>query len=62
MQDPEDLHQMLKCMVINGFLPDEMGMKVAPMEPYEYLQTAELNQRAVGFVPAGTKVQQSSFD
>ena len=61
MQDPEDLRQMLKCMVANGYLTDEMGAKVAPMEPYEYLQTAELNQRSVGFIPAGAKVQQPSF-
>ena len=57
MQDPEDLRQMLKCMVATGYLTDEMGMNVAPMEPYEYLQTAEVNQRSVGFIPAGIKVQ-----
>ena len=62
MQDPDDLRQMLKCMVANDYPTDEMGVNVAPMEPYEYLQTAELNQRSVGFIPAGTKVQQSSLD
>lgn len=47
---------MLKCMAANGFLSKEMGVKIVPMEPYEYLQTAELNQRSVGFIPAGTQV------
>ena len=47
---------MLKCMASNGFLSDEADMKILPQDPYEYLQTAELNQRSVGFIPAGTKV------
>lgn len=48
---------MLKCMIANGFLSREMAVKVVAMEPYEYLQTAELNQRPVGFIPAGTRVR-----
>ena len=47
---------MLKCMAANGFLSQDMAVKITPMEPYEYLQTAELNQRSVGFIPAGTQV------
>ena len=47
---------MLKCMASNGFLSNEADMKISPQDPYEYLQTAELNQRSVGFIPAGTKV------
>ena len=50
---------MLKCMALNGFLSDEADMKTSPQDPYEYLQTAELNQRSVGFIPAGTKVSRS---
>ena len=56
LQNAEDLQRMLKCMAANGFLSKEMGVKIVPMEPYEYLQTAELNQRSVGFIPAGTQV------
>ena len=47
---------MLKCMATNGFLSDEAEMTITAQDPYEYLQTAEVNQRSVGFVPAGTKV------
>ena len=47
---------MLKCMAANGFLSEEMAVKITPMEPYEYLQIAELNQRSVGFMPGGTQV------
>ena len=50
---------MLKCMASNGFLSNEADMKISPQDPYEYLQTAELNQRSVGFIPAGTKVCRS---
>ena len=50
---------MLKCMASNGFLSDEADTKISPQDPYEYLQTAELNQRSVGFIPAGTKVSYS---
>ena len=50
---------MLKCMASNGFLSNEADMKISPQDPYEYLQTAELNQRSVGFIPAGTKVRHS---
>ena len=50
---------MLKCMASNGFLSDEADMKISPQDPYEYLQIAELNQRSVGFIPAGTKVSRS---
>ena len=32
MQDPEDLRQMLKCMVANGYLTDEIGVKVVLMQ------------------------------
>ena len=56
LQDAEDLRRMLNCMTANGFLSTEMAVKVVPSEPYEYLQTAELHQRSVGFVPAGTHV------
>ena len=56
LQDAADLQRMLKCMASNGFLSKEMGVKIVPMEPYEYLQLAELNQRSVGFIPAGTQV------
>ena len=56
LQNAEDLQNMLKCMASNGFLSNEADMKILPQDPYEYLQTAELNQRSVGFIPAGTKV------
>ena len=56
LQSADDLRRMLKCMAANGFLSQEMAVKIVPMEPYEYLQTAELNQRSVGFIPANTQV------
>lgn len=56
MQSADDLQRMLECMAANGFLSKEMAVKIVPMEPYEYLQTAELNQRSVGFIPANTQV------
>ncbi len=56
VQSAEDLQRMLKCMAANGFLSEEMAVKITPMEPYEYLQIAELNQRSVGFMPGGTQV------
>ncbi len=56
MQSADDLQRMLKCMAANGFLNKEMAVKIMPMEPHEYLQTAELHQRSVGFMPAGTQV------
>ena len=58
VQDPEDLRRLVRCMADSGLMPtDEAGVHMVPVSPYEFLQTAEYNARAVAFMPKGTLVR-----
>ena len=58
LQDPEDLRRLVRCMAGGGLMPmDEAGVHMVPVAPYEFLQTAEYNARAVAFLPKGTMVR-----